>query len=43
VTIDLRGMGRTTAVVRIRGTRPGGRRVTVTRRFHPCRARSADA
>jgi hypothetical protein len=25
---------------RHRCTRPGGRRVTVTRRFHPCRAKS---
>jgi len=38
-TIDLRGMGRRTAVVRIRGVRSDGRRVTLTRRYHPCRAK----
>jgi hypothetical protein len=39
VTIDLRGMKRRTAVVRIRGVRRNGRRVTVTHRYHPCTAK----
>jgi hypothetical protein len=39
-TIDLRGMSRRTAVVLIRGRRSDGRRVTLTRRYHPCPAKS---
>jgi uncharacterized protein len=37
--IDLRGMPRKTAVVRIRGVTRSGRRVVATRRYRPCATR----
>jgi triacylglycerol esterase/lipase EstA (alpha/beta hydrolase family) len=38
--VDLRGAGRRTVVVRLRGVRANGRRTAVTRRFRTCTARA---